>query len=52
MEEDDAIYAIAVTDIPQYYNQCKQIKRWLLQNLNIYFIFVSIDKDVKILIPK
>jgi hypothetical protein len=51
METPNIKYAIAVPKIEQYIKQCKLIKQWIREALNLYWIFIDSDGKMIIVEP-
>ncbi len=51
MNEQGINYAIAVPEIDQFIMQCSKISKWVRELLNIHFILVDEQSNVRIILP-
>lgn len=45
-------YAVAIPDLESYIKQCNLIKPWVRKVLNLYWIIVDADGNVKVISPE
>ncbi|WP_024834032.1 hypothetical protein [Ruminiclostridium josui] len=51
MDSRDTHYGIAVPNLTQYINQCRMVKRWIRNELNLYWLFVDKYGNVEVFEP-
>ena len=52
MADPSATYAIAVPQIPQFLNQCRQVAPWVRQALRLHWLVVAADATIRVYRPR
>ena len=52
MATPSATYAIAVPQIPQFLNQCRQVAPWVRQALGLHWLVVAADATIRVYRPR